>query len=635
MHKSKMLLTGSILFCLLPVSNSIAQTPESDFAIMQGCLGLPATDLCANADLDADGVIGTADLLKFYDSVKGDFNKDNVVDVRDTAGNPDYEYLQLCTNHATHLDCSVADLNGDGVVDLGDESVFFSYAASDIHADGYVYLTFTIAPLFQNLNNLKTNEQEKLSLYIWALSPWSTTETITYTLQNVPVRARVTSVIMGDLNADGVVNDGDVAALDKLDPGEFVPEFDLDNNRVIDQFDRGLLMNFLGKQVTGLHLLWQPKGRDSGIFNMQATATSSSGLQSIRGFRVTVLDVQALNNYYDYDDVLVVINDQSPDSQTIGNYFVNTRQVPLTNVVHISTPAAETIARSAFETDIRQPIEQFITAGGLEKINYIVTTKGVPLRIAASAAGVADNASVDSELTLIRGPYAHLIGDPHAVINPYYQMNYPFSREMTGVYLVTRLTAYTAAEAIALIERSQQAVTAGSFVLDIDPTKDALAGFRVGNHWMRNAAALLGNSGQQVLLDETTTFLSGQVGVLGYSSWGSNDSNSVNNGRPSFTWAPRSIAETYVSTSARTFTAPAVYGQSLIADLIAEGVSGVKGYVFEPHLVAMARPDALFDRYTRGFTLADAFYGASSHLGWQDVVVGDPKMAVRQSLSGL
>ena len=99
-----------------------------------------------------------------------------------------------------------------------------------------------------------------------------------------------------------------------------------------------------------------------------------------------------------------------------------------------------------------------------------------------------------------------------------------------------------------------------------------------------------------------------------------------------FRWLPGALAETFVSTSARSFTLPPTYGQSLIADLIAEGLTGAKGYVYEPFLNAVAHPDILFDRYTRGFNLADSYYMASAFMSWMDVVVGDPKTRINTDI---
>ena len=87
--------------------------------------------------------------------------------------------------------------------------------------------------------------------------------------------------------------------------------------------------------------------------------------------------------------------------------------------------------------------------------------------------------------------------------------------------------------------------------------------------------------------------------------------------------AAGAFCETAVSTSARTFL-PTKGDQSLIVDLIAQGATGAKGYTDEPLLQAVASPSILFDRYTKGWTLAESYYAASRLVSWQDVVIGDP-----------
>jgi uncharacterized protein (TIGR03790 family) len=110
---------------------------------------------------------------------------------------------------------------------------------------------------------------------------------------------------------------------------------------------------------------------------------------------------------------------------------------------------------------------------------------------------------------------------------------------------------------------------------------------------------------------------------MGYTSWGSNDPKFNAENYHKLRFAPGGIAETAVSTSGRTFL-PTTGGQSLIADLIQCRVTGVKGYCDEPLLTAVASPTILFDRYTRGWTLAESFYAASRWTGWEDIVIGDP-----------
>jgi hypothetical protein len=126
-----------------------------------------------------------------------------------------------------------------------------------------------------------------------------------------------------------------------------------------------------------------------------------------------------------------------------------------------------------------------------------------------------------------------------------------------------------------------------------------------------------------IVLTKTDTFAGGRAGLLGYVSWGSNDRHYAAAAYHSLRFAPGAVCDTAVSTSARTFL-PTRGGQSLIADLIAQGVTGVKGYTDEPLLQAVASPTVLFDRYTRGWTLAESFYAASRFVGWEDIVIGDP-----------
>ncbi len=92
-------------------------------------------------------------------------------------------------------------------------------------------------------------------------------------------------------------------------------------------------------------------------------------------------------------------------------------------------------------------------------------------------------------------------------------------------------------------------------------------------------------------------------------------------------WVNGSIVETAVSTSARSFNWGTSYGQSLVADILEDGASGIKGYVYEPYLTAVSSPSVLLSSYTSGFNLAESYAAANTMTGWMGVVVGDPKMS--------
>ncbi len=613
---------GSLVITPAPL---YAQMLESDLAIFQSCYPKPATGACVVADFNGDGYVNTLDLMQFRSSYRGDFDGNGTVDLREVADNSDLAYLDACIGYYSQVDCTPADLNSDGGIDFADREAYFALRKYDLNADGYIVFQANYAPQFQYLSSRSGKELAHVLFYVWALDEPGVT--LSYSMQGLPSTAALTPVIMGDFNADNLADATDSALLQAAMAKAYNAQYDINNDGVLDQADVALMQSLLGRSVAGGRFDWSPGRKDSGFYPMTAVATDQYGLAGRQAFTLTIYDVDARTNYYAYDDVMLVVNDASAASLAIGTYFATARAIPNARIVHINTAETETISRAVFDAEVRDPVASVVCANRWKNQNYLVTTKGVPLRVAATAAG-NDNAAVDSELALLCGPHANRIGTTNGAHNPYYGFDYPFSREMFGVFLVTRLTGYKVNDVLSLIDRSAQAAQTGTFVFDVDPARDAMPAYAVGNQWLRGAAAAVTAAGHPVLLDETTTFVTGQVNVLGYASWGSNDTNAFNHAIPGFSWLPGSIAETFVSTSARTFTAPAVYGQSLIADLIAEGVTGARGYVYEPYLSAMARPNVLFDRYSKGYVLADSYYAASLDLGWQGVVVGDPKMAI-------
>ncbi len=352
-----------------------------------------------------------------------------------------------------------------------------------------------------------------------------------------------------------------------------------------------------------------------------------------------IANAASITNYYKYNDTVLVVNDASATSTTIANYFMQARGLAsttweTTNVVHLSTstPTNEYISRQNFTTYLRNPIQNFLISHNIASTtNYIITTKGVPLTVTGSY-----HASVDQELELILGKYANYMGNSLYLVNPYLNAKGKFSSIKYGFYIVTRLTAYTIPQVEHLIDHSDNATTtnSGQFVLDTVPGKGyGTGGYSIINTSMVNATTSLLAKGYSVNLDMTNAYLTYQKNVLGYYSWGSNDGHATTtHSIPHNTYVNGSIGETAVSSSARTFTYPAVYGQSLIADWIANGIDGMSGYVSEPYTIALERADILFDRYTSGYTLADSFAMASPKLNWKQVIVGDPKTTIVKTI---
>ena len=91
-----------------------------------------------------------------------------------------------------------------------------------------------------------------------------------------------------------------------------------------------------------------------------------------------------LSTAIDYSDVAVLINNQSEASRTIGWAFVSARNISSERVFifdNSSTPTGETINRDQFDTYFLDPFRVMLSTYNGTDINYLVSTKGVPLRI--------------------------------------------------------------------------------------------------------------------------------------------------------------------------------------------------------------------------------------------------------------
>ena len=344
-------------------------------------------------------------------------------------------------------------------------------------------------------------------------------------------------------------------------------------------------------------------------------------------------------------NVAVVINDNSPDSQRIGEYYARTRALPADHVFHIRASAEETVERAAYASTIELPIAAAIRRAGLQdRILYLVLTKGIPLKIDGTAGLDGTLSSVDSELTLL---YRRMTGQPvpaaGKIDNPYFlgardlREARPFSHREHDIYLVTRIDAFTVDEALSLVDRAQAPQGDGLIVLD-QRDEDATRG---AGQWIAQAAQRLNDQGHaaRTILESTAKPARADGPVIGFYSWGVSDPERRRRST-GMTFTAGAIAAALASSNARTFKEPpgnwtpaesadpstffAGSAETLIGDVIREGVTGVSGQVAEPYLLGAVHPEILFPAYLAGFSLADAFYLATPSLSWTTMFVGDP-----------
>lgn len=360
-----------------------------------------------------------------------------------------------------------------------------------------------------------------------------------------------------------------------------------------------------------------------------------------------------------HPEVLVVVNGESAASRAIGARYRALRGVPASNEVVLSIPLRdpsvatrfhEWISRADYERRIRDPIARFLRENGLEqRIEILVTTKGVPLRIGEDGPvkeppiDRRNRASVDAELAVLGSGLDGSAG-PGAAPNPYFRSDEPFAAwrarhpDAPLRYLVSRLTAYQEGAdgtraVFAALEAARADGPPGVTVVDEDPSQRPQRA--VANALLlAPTAAALRALGREVRHDTTALVVANVEGMAGYAGWGSND---LQNAGPPFYGAiggrtlpgrfgPRALAATLVSFNARSFADPMHYGQSALADLLRLGLAGGAGHTWEPTLAGATRPHVMLPAFARGAPAAEACMRATPYLSWMNVCIGDPLM---------
>jgi len=339
-------------------------------------------------------------------------------------------------------------------------------------------------------------------------------------------------------------------------------------------------------------------------------------------------------------NVLLVVNDNSPVSQSIASYYKAKRGIPDRNLCHVQCSTDEWVSKTDCESTIVGPIRSFIENSGVHnRIDYIVLTKGMPLRASYNDSGWYGVVSVASVLTCVGVP---LIVNP--CNNPYGPTAYPLAPEQyfthqlvfsgKSYYVVTRLDAYTEQQVYRMIDDSLNARPQnGLFLMDGRYESDPTSYSYKANDRLRQANHNLRAAGHATYYDDTAfdsminDFVGGQQNVMGYFSWGSNESSYTLEAYTSNYFLPGSIADTFVSSSVRSFAYPPSYGQSLLPDLIPQGLSAGNGYVSEPDVRYSSYPNVLFSRYVQGYNMGESFFAATPRLYWKAATIGDPLMA--------
>ncbi|MGB2363303.1 MAG: hypothetical protein ACPH93_07170, partial [Candidatus Poseidoniaceae archaeon] len=123
----------------------------------------------------------------------------------------------------------------------------------------------------------------------------------------------------------------------------------------------------------------------TSLFSGFQASTSSDVWNQTPWVDVAVPGEFDLLTVLDYSDVGVLINNNSEASRTIGWAFVSARNISEDRVFIFNgsdVPTSETINRQAFQTHFEDPFRAMLLERNTSSsLNYLVTTKGIPLRV--------------------------------------------------------------------------------------------------------------------------------------------------------------------------------------------------------------------------------------------------------------
>lgn len=345
-----------------------------------------------------------------------------------------------------------------------------------------------------------------------------------------------------------------------------------------------------------------------------------------------------------YNDVAVIVNTNSQTSINVGNYFKTQRNIPDQNIIEITATTEEEIDSLQFEA-IRTQVEDYMVANNLtDNINYLVTTKGVPLKVHITACNnefsIQNCPSFDSEISLILGDFKDEIGATGTIFNPYYENSKHFSKAEFGIYLVTRLDAYTEQDIYDLIDRSgpnipvQQSNT--QVIFDINQLNNNDNLFSFFDNKFNKVISQLNVEGWTTNYDPAQTVLTDQSNIIGYNSlFFRPEGQALTNFN--FDWHPGAVGNLIFNTTASTLdTSQNVDNYILIGDLIKSGITGVYGNSALLYASQMPDEEILYNTYFNkdsSYNLAESYFQSLRTISLPHVIIGDPKTSLEISIT--
>ncbi len=359
---------------------------------------------------------------------------------------------------------------------------------------------------------------------------------------------------------------------------------------------------------------------------------------------------------FDRSDILILVRAGDPISQAIALEYVQTRDISKRRilVLPIAPDAGAEIELDDYRRTIAEPIEAYLTqADPFGEITTLVTTRGLPLRIghcqiewgrfpracsaAAIDAALAGLGRIDLS-TELPGESPGLGRAP----NPYFGDERSFEQfrrdepQASLRFLVARLTGparpVDKASGVPLAMRGL-----------LRPTREAPDGSAFGFGWrilgelpieQRTAAiralldpirSRLGHLAAHRVYDDCDpkscdSRPAGIVLAHDVSPKAALDAAELRLGAPG-------LAIDLVGATLRTDepeAADLARFESRMAEWLAVGATLISTHLADPSLAGVARPDLMLEALARGHTMAEAHFRSLPHLGWINILIGDP-----------
>lgn len=351
------------------------------------------------------------------------------------------------------------------------------------------------------------------------------------------------------------------------------------------------------------------------------------------------------------ENVVVLANASDTDSIEIANYYALQRGIPLANIIALPMPTKETISVREYVDTLHNPLlnalieKEWVRAVkarepdftgrervsvGIHRVSYLVTIRGVPLRIAndlelldsrlheVSDQFKVNRGSVDSELALLVGPSNFSM--TAFVPNPLFANATSRGVANERVISVSRLDGPSVDAVKRLIDRTLQAEAEG---LMGRAYFDFGGPYESGDEWIRSASELAKGAffdtdceTTKRLMDETDRFdapaiYMGWYRQHAYGPWS----------KPRWPVPPGAIGFHLHSGSANTVRSAS---KGWLGAFVKQGYCATMGNVYEPYLNCTHRPDILLKALLEGRTFGEAVMLSNPVLSWQGVAIGDP-----------